>query len=85
MRVAAPSRKGVAWLEVNVVDGRRQSAADAYLRDVLYRPNLTVFTGARVLRLTVEDGRSAVPRRLRRDAADTDAHPRPQAPRRAAR
>ncbi|GAB2843560.1 FAD-dependent oxidoreductase [Actinoallomurus bryophytorum] len=50
-------QEGVAWLEVNVVDGRRQSAADAYLRDVLDRPNLTVRTGARVLRLTVENGR----------------------------
>ena len=50
-------QEGVAWLEVNVVDGRRQSAADAYLRDVLDRPNLTVRTGARVLRLTVEGGR----------------------------
>jgi choline dehydrogenase len=38
--------EGVSWRETNVVGGRRQSAADAYLRPVLDRPNLTVLTGA---------------------------------------
>ena len=39
--------EGVSWRETNVVAGRRQSAADAYLHPVLpRRPNLTVITGA---------------------------------------
>jgi choline dehydrogenase len=43
--------EGVSWTDMNVVEGRRQSAADAYLRPVLDRPNLTVVTDARVDRL----------------------------------
>jgi choline dehydrogenase len=48
---------GVTWNEVNVVDGVRQSAADAYLRPVLDRPNLTVVTQAHACRLLLEAGR----------------------------
>jgi choline dehydrogenase len=48
---------GIGWHEVNVVDGRRQSAADAYLRPVLGRANLTVISGALVRRLIIENGR----------------------------
>ncbi|KAA0093274.1 hypothetical protein CIW49_27895 [Mycolicibacterium sp. P1-18] len=47
---------GVSWTEMNVVGGRRQSAADAYLRPCLDRPNLVVVTDARVQRLLF-DGR----------------------------
>ena len=43
--------EGVSWTEMNVVDGRRQSAADAYLRPNLDRPNLTIATDAHVIRL----------------------------------
>jgi len=49
--------EGVSWRETNVAEGRRQSAAEAYLRPVLTRPNLTVITGAYVHRLVLEDGR----------------------------
>ena len=50
-----PAAEGVAWNDVNVVDGRRQSAADGYLTSaVRARPNLTITTEARVLRLLVE-------------------------------
>ena len=48
---------GVGWCDVNVVDGVRQSAADAYLRPVLGRSNLLVVTEARVRRLRVDNGR----------------------------
>jgi choline dehydrogenase len=48
---------GAAWYETNVVDGVRQSAADAYLRPVLDRPNLTVLTGAQVHNLVISEGR----------------------------
>lgn len=49
--------EGVSWRETNVVAGHRQSAADAYLRPVLGRPNLTVVTGALARRLLVDDAR----------------------------
>ncbi|MDX3853117.1 GMC family oxidoreductase [Streptomyces sp. AK02-01A] len=44
--------EGVAWTELTTVDGVRQSAADAYLRPFLNRPNLTVVTDASVHTLT---------------------------------
>ena len=50
-------QEGAAWYETTVVDGVRQSAADAYLRPVLNRPNLTVLTGAQVQRLVISAGR----------------------------
>jgi len=46
--------EGVSWTELNLVDGRRQTAADAYLRPVLNRPNLSVVTNARVRRLLLD-------------------------------
>lgn len=48
------SQEGVGWLDMNVHDGRRMSAARAYLRDAAARPNLTVLTGSRAVRLVVE-------------------------------
>ncbi len=51
-------QEGAAFVEMNVVDGKRQSAADAYLRPILdKRSNLTVITGALVRRLIVSRGR----------------------------
>ena len=49
--------EGVSWLEQNVVGNKRQSAADAYLRPVLDRPNLTVITGAYVPQLVMNGSR----------------------------
>ena len=49
--------EGVSWYDRNIVGGVRQSAADAYLRPVLARPNLTVHTGVLVTGLTVTRGR----------------------------
>src|SRR3954447_17471958 len=43
------AQDGVAMFQVTQVNGRRWSAADAYLRPVLGRPNLEVRTGAHVL------------------------------------
>jgi choline dehydrogenase len=40
--------EGVAWDEITAVAGVRESAADAYLRPFLDRPNLTVVTDALV-------------------------------------
>lgn len=49
--------EGVSWQELNVVDDKRQSAADAYLRPVLPRPNLTVVTDAYVRQLVMDGSR----------------------------
>jgi choline dehydrogenase len=48
---------GVAQMQFTIRDGRRQSAADAYLRPVLDASNFRLLTGARVRRLLVEAGR----------------------------
>ncbi|WP_433286641.1 GMC family oxidoreductase [Pseudonocardia sp. CA-142604] len=44
-------QEGFGWAEFTILDGRRQSAADAYLRPALQRPNLDVVTDALVHRL----------------------------------
>jgi choline dehydrogenase len=51
------AQDGAGWNDWNIVNGKRQSAADAYLRPVLGRPNLNVVTDARVRRLIIENGR----------------------------
>lgn len=50
------SQEGVGWLDMNIHDGRRMSAA-TYLRDAAHLPNLTVLTGSQALRLVVEGHR----------------------------
>lgn len=52
-----PHPYGVGWYDMNIVNGHRQSTADAYLRPHLHRPNLTVVTNAQVTRLVIENGR----------------------------
>jgi choline dehydrogenase len=49
--------EGVGWGEFNVVDGRRQSAADGYLTPAAGRPNLTIRADATARRLMIEHGR----------------------------
>ncbi|MEV7085481.1 GMC family oxidoreductase N-terminal domain-containing protein [Streptomyces sp. NPDC093085] len=51
--------EGVTPTEINLVRGKRQSAADAYVRPVQHRPNLTVTTDATVHRLVMEGRRCA--------------------------
>jgi choline dehydrogenase len=48
---------GAFVFDMNFVDGRRQSAADAYLRPVMNRDNLTVVGDALVHRVGVRNGR----------------------------
>ncbi|TDC37179.1 choline dehydrogenase [Micromonospora sp. 15K316] len=55
--LSGKEQEGVAWLDTNIVDGVRQSAADGYLRPVLARPNLTVIPDVVVRRLTLSAGR----------------------------
>ena len=52
------SQDGFARLQVNAVNGRRQSAAVAYLRPAMKRPNVEVQVRAHVTRVLLEDGRA---------------------------
>jgi choline dehydrogenase len=52
-----PNMDGAGWHHINVVDGRRVSAYQAYLEPALRRPNLTFTTNAMASRLVIEDGR----------------------------
>ncbi|MFD7447843.1 GMC family oxidoreductase [Kitasatospora sp. NPDC059827] len=49
--------EGISRTQLTILDGRRQSAADAYLAPVLGRAELTVRTGARVRRLLLDGTR----------------------------
>ena len=49
---------GAGYFQVNQKNGFRQTAADAFLRPVAARPNLTVLTGAQGRRLLLENGRA---------------------------
>ncbi|WP_191894848.1 GMC family oxidoreductase [Planomonospora parontospora] len=53
-----PSNEGYCPTPVTQNRGRRWSAADAYLRPALRRPNLTVVTGAHARRVLLEGGRA---------------------------
>ena len=52
------SQEGFARLQVNAVNGRRQSAAVAYLRPAMQRPNVDVQVRAHVNRVVIESGRA---------------------------
>jgi len=56
--VNSPEQDGVTMTPVFQKRGRRWSAADAYLRAAMKRPNLEVRTGAEVLGIAIEDGRA---------------------------
>lgn len=49
---------GAFYYQTTVADGRRCSAADAFLRPVMGRPNLEVMTGAECRRVVLEDNRA---------------------------
>ena len=49
--------EGVGYFEVNQKQGLRWSAASAFLKPALGRPNLTLWTGAQALRLVTEGRR----------------------------
>lgn len=53
-----PEREGFGFFQVTQRDGRRCSAATAFLHPVLDRPNLTVRTDLTVHRILIEDGRA---------------------------
>ena len=51
-------QEGFGYYQVTERDGRRESAAAAYLHPVRRRPNLMVKTGVHVTRIEVKDGRA---------------------------
>ena len=74
-----PEQDGVSMFQVFQKDGRRWSAADAFLRPALKRPNLEVITGATVLGLELEGDRATGVRYRGKRGGDADR------PRRSAR
>jgi len=60
------NNEGCAYFQVNQRRGRRVSTAGAFLKPVLDRPNLTLFTGAEAMALTFT-GRRASGLRLRHE------------------
>ncbi|MFF4899762.1 GMC family oxidoreductase [Streptomyces sp. NPDC001068] len=55
--ISGGTEEGFGWSDLNIVDGRRQSAADAYLAPAMRRADLSVVTGALVHRLRIRAGR----------------------------
>ena len=51
-------QEGVGYLQVTQKDGKRWSAADAWLRPAMSRKNLTVRTGVQALGVVIEAGRA---------------------------
>lgn len=56
---------GAAWVDLAIAGGQRVSPADAYLRPVLIRPNLTVETEVLATGLLIQEGRCLGVRYLR--------------------
>ena len=52
------TQEGFGYYDLTISDGRRWSAAEAYLKPVLRRKNLTVVTEARTTRVRIENGRA---------------------------
>jgi len=54
-----PSQEGAGFYRVTQKNGRRWSAADAYLKPAIRRGNLTVWTGVQATRILFENGRAS--------------------------
>jgi choline dehydrogenase len=67
------AQDGVGLYEVTQKNGQRHSAADAYLRPALARPNLTLAPEAHATRVLIENGRATGVTFLRNGLAD-EAH-----------
>ncbi|MCA1338000.1 GMC family oxidoreductase [Pseudooceanicola marinus] len=52
------TQEGFSRLQMTISNGRRASAANAYLRPALKRSNLTVLTGALARRIVLKEGRA---------------------------
>jgi len=56
--INGPEQEGVAWYQLTVRNGRRCSAAVAYLHPAMQRPNLRVVTHAQATRVVISEGRA---------------------------
>lgn len=63
------SQEGLGRIQQTIREGRRCSAAEAYLRPALARPNLAVETGALASRIVIEGGRAVGVEYVRRGTA----------------
>ncbi|MEV4171195.1 GMC family oxidoreductase N-terminal domain-containing protein [Nonomuraea sp. NPDC049709] len=63
----AAVQDGVGYYQATQRDGRRWSAADAYLRPAARRPNLTIRTGSPATRILCERGRATGVRYVHQD------------------
>lgn len=52
------TQEGVAYVDLNTRDGKRESTATAFLRPALERENLTLITNARVHKVNIENGQA---------------------------
>lgn len=52
------TQAGTSFFQFNIKNGSRHSAATAFLKPAMQRPNLVVETNARVRRITLENGRA---------------------------
>ena len=55
----AGTQEGIGWYDFNLKNGRRRSAAAAFIEPVRGRPNLTIRTGAHITRIVIENGRAS--------------------------
>jgi choline dehydrogenase len=69
----AAEQDGVGYYQVTQKNGRRWSAADAYLHPAAGRPNLTVLTDALATAVVIEGGRATGVRYLRRGVEEEAA------------
>ncbi|NBB14977.1 choline dehydrogenase [Caulobacter sp. SLTY] len=67
-------QEGWGPYQMTIKDGRRWSAAKAYLYPALNRPNLTCITGARTTRIVIENGRAIGVEYAEKGGARTIAH-----------
>ena len=65
------TQDGFGQSQYTIRDGRRSSASSAYLRPVLDRPNLTVMTGTRAIRIVIENRRACAVEIRRRGQTQT--------------
>ena len=67
----SPAQEGVGVYDHTIVDGRRVSAASAYLPDTLERPNLEIRADCTVTRIVLDEGRAVAV-----EVAKNDTHER---------
>ena len=66
-----PRQDGVGWYQLTQRNGRRCSAATAYLHPAMSRPNLTVHTDALVTKVLIEGGQATGVSYLRHGETET--------------